>query len=729
MKQEVQSSKETQGPGTNLLTITTVKMDEQILYQNLQKYFGYREFRPLQLEIIKDTLEGKDSVVLMPTGGGKSICYQLPSVILDGITLVVSPLIALMKDQVQSLTANGIEAVFLNSSLTSGEKRGIVERINSGKVNLLYVAPETIFSGNFISFLETLKISLIAIDEAHCVSSWGHHFRPEYRKLYQLKEHFPDVPVMALTATADRAVRSDIGELLGMNAPDTYISSFDRPNLSLAVLPGQKKWEQIIRILRRHDKESGIIYCGSRKATETLAVKLQTHGVNAENYHAGMTSEQRSGVQDRFIQGDTDVICATIAFGMGIDKSDIRFVIHYNMPGNIESYYQEIGRAGRDGLPAETVLFYSYRDVQTHMGFIQEIDNDQYRKIQTAKLNRMQEYAEAQVCRRKILLSYFSETLEEDCGNCDVCKNPPKFFDGTILAQMALSAVARTNETIGVTTLVDILKGVYSKTVNENGFNKIKTFGVGRDTTAFAWQLYIQQFIQQGLIEIDYKDHYNLKLNDLSRKVLKGETKIRLVSYEVIKERKEEQKKPALRSLDLKKSVNETMYEYLREVRKNIAKERGVQPYLVFSNESLRDMSSQMPSDISEFMEIHGVGEHKARQYGMTFLKAIAEFQAGKSKGDTYKVTYEMLKQGMSVAAIAKERNLQETTIYSHIAHLIKKGENIDISEFLTSGELRKIEEAKDKIGDTTKLKPYFEMFNEEMPYGKIRIGLSYLEK
>ncbi len=665
----------------------------------------------------------------MPTGGGKSVCYQLPAVILEGITLVVSPLIALMKDQVQSLTANGIEAVFLNSSLTVDEKRRIVERINSGKVKLLYVAPETIFSGNFISFLETLKINLIAIDEAHCVSSWGHHFRPEYRKLYQLKEHFPDVPAMALTATADRAVRSDIGELLGMKEPETYIASFDRPNLSLAVLPGQKKWEQLIHIVQRHRNESGIIYCGSRKTTETLAEKLQKFGVNAESYHAGMASARREEVQDRFIQGDTDVICATIAFGMGIDKSDIRFVIHYNMPGNIESYYQEIGRAGRDGLPAETVLFYSYRDVQTHMGFIQEIDNEQYRKIQTAKLNRMQEYAEAQVCRRKILLSYFSETLEEDCGNCDVCKNPLKFFDGTILAQMALSAVARTNEKIGVTTLVDVLKGVYSRTVNENGFNKIKTFGVGRDTTAFAWQLYIQQFIQQGIIEIDYKDHYTLKLNDLSRKVLKGETKIKLVSYEVIKERKEEQKKPAMKSLGLKKSVNEIMYEYLREVRNNISKEKNIQPYLVFSNESLRDMVSQMPSDINEFMRIHGVGEYKARQFGAIFLKAIAEFRSGKSKGDTYKITYDMYRQGMSIAEIAKERKLQETTIYSHLAHLVKKGEPIDIHDILTRDELQRISEAKDKIGDTSKLKPYFELFNGEIPYGKIRLGLSFLEK
>jgi ATP-dependent DNA helicase RecQ len=544
-----------------------------------------------------------------------------------------------------------------------------------------------------------------------------------------LKEELPDVPALALTATADRAVRSDIGELLGMNLPDTYISSFDRPNLSLAVLPGQKKWEQIARIVRRHSGESGIIYCSSRKATESLAEKLQNQGVKAESYHAGMPSEKREITQDKFIQGDIDVICATIAFGMGIDKSDIRFVIHHNMPGNIESYYQEIGRAGRDGLPAETILFYSYRDVQTQMDFIKEIDNEQYKKIQLAKLTRMQEFAEAQVCRRKILLSYFSETLQEDCGNCDVCKNPPKYFDGTRLAQMALSAVARTNENIGITTLVDILKGSYSRVVNENYYHKIKTFGVGRDTTLFAWQLYIQQFIQQGIVEIDYKNHYNLILNDLSKKVLKGEVEVKLVDYEVIKQRKEEQKKSATKVKPEKLSVNESLYEMLRELRSQIAKKKRVQPYLIFSNESLRDMASQKPSDITEFLDVHGVGEHKARQYGAPFLETIASFQSGRGKGDTYKVTYEMFKQGKSISEIAVERNLQETTIYSHMANLLKTKSDIDLFSLITREELDKVAEAKKKIVDTTKLKPYFDYFNGEVGYGKIRIALTYLEK
>jgi len=704
-------------------------MDESILYDNLKKYFGYGSFRPLQSEIIKDVLAGKDTVVLMPTGGGKSICYQLPSVINEGMTLVVSPLIALMKDQVQSLNANGIEAVFLNSSLSPDGKKDIIRKIHTGNVKLLYVAPETIFAGSFISFLKELKIDLIAIDEAHCVSTWGHHFRPEYRKLHVLKEEFPDTPVIALTATADRAVRSDIGELLGMDHPKTFISSFDRPNLSLAVLPGQKKWEQIVRIVKRHSNESGIIYCSSRKATESLADKLVARGIKAKSYHAGLSSDERETTQDEFIRGEIDVICATIAFGMGIDKQDIRFVIHHNMPGNIESYYQEIGRAGRDGLPAETILFYSYRDVQTHMGFIEEIENEQYKEIKIAKLKRMQEYAEAQVCRRKILLSYFSETLQEDCGNCDVCKNPPRYFDGTVLAQMALSAVARTKEKTGVSTLVDILKGVYSKTVNENYFHKIKTFGVGKETTAFAWQLYIQQFIQQGLLEIDYKDHYNLKLNSLSRKVLKGDMKIKLVNYDVIKQRKEDQKKQGVKTLPFKKAINESLFEHLRELRNQTAKEKGMQPYLIFSNESLRDMSSKVPVDMEEFLDIHGVGEHKARQFGRVFLEAIAAFISGKSKGDTYKKTYVLFKQGKSISEIAKERNIQETTVYSHIAHLIKNNKDIDVFTLLTNEELEKISAAKDKIGDITKLKPYFDYFNGTIDYGKIRLALSYLEK
>jgi len=699
-----------------------------LLLEKLQKHFGYSSFRPLQLEIIEDTLAGKDSVVLMPTGGGKSICFQLPSLILDGITLVVSPLIALMKDQVQSLQANGIKAAFINSSLSESEKSKIVNQLNAKKLELLYVAPETIFSGSFLNFLQTLDISLIAIDEAHCVSSWGHDFRPKYKQLDQLKQLFPDIPVLALTATADRAVRSDIGEMLKMNSPKTYISSFDRPNLSLAVLPGLKKWEQIEKIVKRNEGKSGIIYCSSRKATETLAEKLSKLGVKAECYHAGLQNEVRQMTQDNFIKGDIDVICATVAFGMGIDKSDIRFVIHHNTPGNLESYYQEIGRAGRDGERAETVLFYSYRDVQTQMGFIDEIKNEAYKKIQIAKLKRMQEYAESQVCRRKILLSYFSETLEEDCGNCDVCKNPPKYFDGKIHAQMALSAIVRTNQQITLTSLIDILKGVYSNDVKANNYHQIKTFGVGKDTTNFAWQLYIQQFIQLGLIEVDYKENYTLKLNSLSEKALRGDVKVKLIDFDVIKRRQAEQKKVAVKVEKVKLLIDESLYEHLRALRNKIANEIGKPPFVVFSNDSITDMCARKPSSEEEFLEVHGVGDYKAQKFGIAFLKAIAEFESGKTKGDTYKITSELFKQGKSIAEIASERQLQPTTIYSHLARLMETDDSINVLSLISKDELDKIRKAKNILQTSDGLKPYFEFFNEKIEYGKLRVALTYLK-
>lgn len=703
--------------------MSTIKLTD-----TLQKYFGYNNFRPLQQDVIEKVIAGDDVVVLMPTGGGKSICYQLPSVILKGLTLVVSPLIALMKDQVQSLKANGIEAAYINSSLSEDEKKQVVRRVEDKKVDLLYLAPETIFSGSFINFIQSLEISLIAIDEAHCVSSWGHDFRPKYKQLNQLKEIFPNVPVMALTATADRAVRSDIGGMLKMNNPQTFISSFDRPNLSLAVLPGQKKWEQIQRIVKKYDKKSGIIYCSSRKATESLSEKLVKSGVNSASYHAGLPNSVREATQDKFIAGDIDVICATVAFGMGIDKSDIRYVIHHNMPGNLESYYQEIGRAGRDGKAAETVLFYSYRDVQTQMSFINSIANEKYKKIQLAKLKRMQEYAESGICRRKVLLSYFSETLEEDCNNCDVCKNPPRYFDGTIHAQKALSAIIRTNQQIGLTTLIDILKGSYSVDVKLNSYHQIKTFGVGKETTNFAWQLYIQQFIQQGIIEVDYKENYSLKLNDLSHKVLKSEAKVKLIDYEVIKKRQEEQKKAVKKVEKTKLPVDESLFEHLRSLRNTIAERLGKPAYIIFSNDTIKDMASLKPTDYDAFLEVSGVGEYKAQQFAEEFLKSISEFESGKTKGDTYKVTLDLYKQGKTIKEIAEARSIQAVTVYSHFAKLICTDNSIDIYDLLTKEELELIKSAKITLDNVKELKPYFDFFSGEIEYGKIRLALNYLE-
>ena len=594
----------------------------------LQTVFGFSGFRENQEAIILRTLEQKDSVVLMPTGGGKSLCYQIPALLNPGVTVVISPLIALMKDQVQNLTANGIDATFLNSSLEPEVEARIIAGLKDGQYKILYVAPERLFSNGFMDFLSALNVSLFAIDEAHCISTWGHHFRPDYKNLAQLKDRYPDVPVMALTATADRAVRQDIAEILKLKDPAFFVSSFDRENLSLAVLPGQKKWEQLVRIIKKYPDESGIIYCSSRKGTEDLAAKLRKHGFDATSYHAGLDPVIRSKTQDDFLTDEVKIVCATIAFGMGIDKAAIRFVIHYNMPGNLESLYQEIGRAGRDGEPAETVLFYSYRDVQTHMGFIEEVDDEAYKSILLAKLSRIQEYAEAQICRRKILLSYFSEIPGEDCGNCDVCHNPPQYKDGTVEAQKVISAVIRSREKLPLSTLVDVLKGHYSAAVKENQWHTLKTFGAGRELTPFAWQLYVQQMIQQGIIEIDYRSGSCLKTNELSQEVLQGKA-VRLVDFDTIKRRQEEQKhRAAVRAPREAKEilalpVDEGLFEQLKKLRRQIAEEIGKPPYIVFSDLTLRDMSARKPRNMGELMLVNGVGAYKADLYGKRFLGLI----------------------------------------------------------------------------------------------------------
>ncbi|HQV75489.1 MAG TPA: DNA helicase RecQ [Flavobacteriales bacterium] len=592
------------------------------LLELLERHFGYKSFRPLQQEVIQHVLEGNDAVVLMPTGGGKSLCYQVPAVALNGLTVVVSPLIALMKDQVQALQGNGIRAAFLNSSLGYEEERTINEQLRNGELKLLYVSPERLFQQGFLDRLEEFGVKLFAVDEAHCISSWGHSFRPEYKHLNVLKKRFPHVPVVALTATADRAVRNDIGDLLGLNDPRTFVSSFDRSNLSLAVLPGQDRWKAIERIIGRHSGKCGIIYCNSRAGTEKLAAKLQAIGVSAAYYHAKLDPVERNRVQDDFIQGKLHVICATIAFGMGIDKSDVRFVIHYNLPGTVEGYYQEIGRAGRDGEPAETILFYSYADVQTHMHFADEIEDERYKEVVIAKLDRMKEYAQAQTCRRTILLSYFSESSAEACGNCDVCKDPPKYFDGTVLAQKALSAVVRSGQKLPLSVLVDVLKGTTSPAVSEHGWQRIKTFGAGNETTAFAWVQFIQQFIHLGLLEVDYRDHHHLIITRAGEAVLKGERPVGLVTPETIKERQERPKRT--RQVVAEPSPESAeLLAVLKELRRTIAKEMGKPAYVVFSDASLIDMADKKPKNVYEFRLVNGVGDYKAQQFGKAFLEAV----------------------------------------------------------------------------------------------------------
>jgi ATP-dependent DNA helicase RecQ len=482
-------------------------MKEAQLLSTLKEYFGYDTFRPLQKKIIDAVFAGEDNLVIMPTGGGKSICYQLPAILLPGITLVVSPLIALMKDQVDGLTANGIPAAFLNSSQSSDEHQQIFSRVEAGELKLLYVAPESLQIIDRILAPENL--SLIAIDEAHCISSWGHDFRPAYTQLGYLKNRFPSTPVIALTATADKATRKDIARQLNIPGANKHIASFDRKNLSLEVRQGIKRFEQILNFVKTKKNESGIIYCLSRKSTEEIAARLKAKGIKAEAYHAGLGHAERIQIQDDFINDKQQVICATIAFGMGIDKSNIRWVIHHNMPKNLEGYYQEIGRAGRDGLPSQTLLFHSYADVVQLQKFAANSKNEQ---VQLAKLDRMKQYSEAVTCRRKILLNYFGELKQEDCGNCDICKNPPQFFDGTVIAQKALSCIYRLKGAEPITVVIDVLRGAKNEAVLEKNFQQLKTYAVGADISWRDWQQYIIQLINLGFIEIAFHRHNHLRL-------------------------------------------------------------------------------------------------------------------------------------------------------------------------------------------------------------------------
>jgi len=686
-----------------------------------------------QQDIVETVLNKQDCLVIMPTGGGKSICFQLPALLFKGVTLVISPLIALMKDQVDGLSANGISASYFNSSQSNEEQSAIIDRVLSADLKLLYVAPESL--AGLQNILNETYISCVAIDEAHCISSWGHDFRPSYQQLGFLKKTLPNTPFIALTATADKATRQDIVKQLHIENAQQFISSFDRQNIALEVRAANDRISQIIKFIKQRPNQSGIIYCLSRKTTEQLAKKLKTNKVSAEAYHAGLNFEKRSKVQESFVYDKTQIVCATVAFGMGIDKSNVRWVIHYNMPKNIEGYYQEIGRGGRDGLKAHALLFHSYADVIQLRNFASGASNEE---VQIAKLDRMKQFSEATTCRRKILLSYFGELLGENCGNCDVCINPPQVFDGTIIAQKILSAVYRLQEKEAMGMIVDVLRGSQNAAVLAKGYQGVRTFGIGKDIAWKHWQHFIIQLINQGYCEIAFHKHNALQLTAFSNNVLFNGAKVALTKPIEITEIKALVKEKKTRLKRIKKKAKpkidaHNLFERLRLLRYKISQEEDIPAYLVFSDATLKEIERERPMSDDDFLKISGVGQRKMEVYGDEFIAEIISFMGSKlnksKKKDTVLITYDLYKSGMSIEEISIERKLSSTTIYSHIAKLFSKGKNINIFDFVSNSDVETVRKAKVALDSPTALKPYFSYLNEELDYFKIRLALSVVDR
>jgi ATP-dependent DNA helicase RecQ len=707
-------------------------MNLQLATDALKKYYGYDQFRPLQAEVIQSLYDKKDVLLLMPTGGGKSLCFQIPAVTLEGVCVVVSPLISLMKDQVEAMRANGIRAAFLNSSQIYQEQRKVEDDLYYGRLDLLYTSPEKMVSQEFLPLLKAAKICLFAIDEAHCISAWGHDFRPEYRQLRFLKTVFPNTPLIALTATADRLTRKDIAVQLGLISPEVFIASFDRPNLRLEVRPGRQRLAQMLNFIGQRPNQAGIIYCLARKTTETLAEKLREAGIHAACYHAGLDDKLRTKVQEDFINDRTAVICATIAFGMGIDKSNVRWIIHYNLPKNIESYYQEIGRAGRDGARADTLLFFSMADVMALREFIQK-EGSQYAEIHSAKLDRMYQYATSLICRRKILLNYFNENTVHNCGNCDVCQNPPQHFDGTVVAQKALSAVARLKEEVAAGTLVDVLRGSKSYAVVSKGYDQIKTYAAGKEIRQQEWFFYLEQLINQGLLDVAYDDHNKLKLTEGSKAVLFSGQNVQLVKAETLEKRQKEEEEKAEEKAKRKterQRVRDELFEHLRLLRLDIAKQKGVPPYIIFADSTLEEMAFERPATEADFAKISGVGEKKQQEYGQTFLTAIRDFLLTKKQSGiritsaTFLETYQLYQQGLSIAEMAKRRELSPNTICHHLIHLYQSNEPIDLMKFVGAADFQRIKNASEGLEQPIRMKEIFEKLNGEVTYDQIRLAL-----
>ena len=712
--------------------MTTARAREILKHQ-----FGYDEFRLNQEPVIETVLQGKDAVVLMPTGGGKSLCYQIPALMLDGLTVVISPLIALMKDQVDALKNNGIEAAFLNSTQTGQQQVEVFRDVRSGKLKLLYVAPERLLqSGDqFMDFLRSTNVSLFAIDEAHCISSWGHDFRPEYMQLGKLKTNFPQIPVIALTATADKLVRQDIVERLNVQSAQVFVSGFNRPNIFYSVQPKRNSYSQLLDYLEKHKDESGIIYCLSRSSVDSLALDLRDEGFSALPYHAGLDREIRVKNQELFLKDEVKIIVATIAFGMGIDKSNVRFVVHMDLPKNIESYYQETGRAGRDGLPSEALLFFSWGDVIKLKGFAQVEGNREQSEIMLKKLDIMGKFGEITTCRRKFLLNYFSETTVDVCGNCDNCNTTFERFDGTIIAQKALSAVYRTGQRFGISYLIDLLRGSEAKTIRDEHKN-LKTYGVGADISKNNWFDYFKDLIAQGYLAQSEGQFPVILLTDKSMAVLSGQEKVELIKLRVREDKK------ASTAADAVPHDSE-LFDELKRTRMSLAKKENVPPYIIFSDATLIEMAAYMPLDLADMRKMSGVGDLKLEKYGKDFLfdirsyckrkqiksrmdrKVVKRERKARTKrnshgDDTYTTSLKMFRSGRSFEEIAHERGLGVGTIESHLVRFIPTGE-VKLDDLVPAHKIEPIRNAFIELKDEARLGKVKELLGDDYSYSEIR--------
>ena len=719
------------------------------LHEALKHFFGYDEFRLTQLPVIENVLRGADTLAIMPTGAGKSICYQLPAMLLPGITIVVSPLIALMKDQVDALLANGIYAAFLNSTQSPEEQGRIIQDAHAGKIKLLYIAPERIpaNSESFFAFLKKLGPSLFAIDEAHCISSWGHDFRPEYLKLAVLKKQFPNIPVIALTASADKVTQHDIVVRLALHEPKIFISSFNRPNISYYIRPKKNAFGHILEYVKKHKDDSGIIYALSRASTEDIAGKLHAAGVKAAYYHAGMDSAERSRVQEAFQKDAYRVIVATIAFGMGIDKSNVRYVIHHDVSKNIEGYYQETGRAGRDGLKSDAILFYSFGDIMKLRSFVQIDDNPQQSAISMKKLQLMQEFCEHEGCRRQYLMQYFGEPFPAYCGSCDYCLSALEEKDATQDAQKLLSAIVRTGERFGAGYVIDFIRGSASEKIWEEHKN-LKTYGIGKALKKEEWQWMVQQLLYHKFLEKSEDQYVTLKVSEKGWKLLKGETELKLI----LKKEKEE----ALVSNDEELRYEKDLFNKLKGLRMDMAEREHVPAYNIVSDNSLMELATYLPESFDDMKNISGFGDYKISKYGAGFMGAVKNYmvehelksrmhfktpkkekkttatKAGKAAkptvSATQKATLEMFLDGVSMMDIAAQRRLALTTIETHLAGFVGTGE-LDINKVVPRHKLDVLLKTIKRSGQTYALKPVKDLLSDEYSYGEIRMAMEYYKK